>query len=456
MPRVMATIEMRIIGFEKELLLPLIIFFAKKSSKFKGRIAFVNNKFREMRMQMNHWKNLLLILVLTCICSCVQEGQSQTSKAIEPPSENHEIILGNARMESYLPLLKDKKVAFVGNHTSTIGGVHLVDTLLSRKVQLVCVFSPEHGFRGEADAGETVDSEIDGKTNLPIISLYGSNKKPTVDQLKGIDIIVFDIQDVGARFYTYISTLHYVMEAAAESNIPLLLLDRPNPNGHYVDGPVLQEKFSSFVGLHPIPVVHGMTIGEYAQMINGEQWLSNGIQCDLTVISCEHYTHDSRYEISQAPSPNLPNMKAIYLYPSICFLEGTPISVGRGTNKPFQQIGHPSFNSKYSFTPKPTFGAKDPKLKGKQCRGTDLSQLTTENLSSKDQIELSYLLKAYEQFEDKPSFFTNYFNLLAGNDRLQKSIKAGMNEEQIKAAWQKELEAFGNIRKKYLLYKDFQ
>jgi len=401
---------------------------------------------------MNHWKSLLFILSLCGGQACAQLEPKQALLNEEKTS----IVLGNQRMEEYLPLLKDKKVAFVGNHSSKIGATHIVDSLLSIGVELVGVFSPEHGFRGEADAGEKVNSEVDKKTQLSITSLYGSNKKPTVEQLKGVDIILFDIQDVGARFYTYISTLHYVMEAAAEQNIPVIVLDRPNPNGHYVDGPVLQEAFNSFVGLHPIPVVHGMTIGEYAQMTNGQAWLNKGVRCDLKVISCLNYDHKKKYVVAVPPSPNLPNMKAIYLYPSLCFFEGTVVSVGRGTKKPFQQIGHPALDFEYSFTPKSSFGAKHPKLEQQLCKGVDFSTFTLEELGSRTKLDLSYLLAFYEKHPSKDGFFTNFFNLLAGNNRLQQNIVAGKSEKLIRAEWEEELENFKAIRKQYLLYDDFE
>jgi uncharacterized protein YbbC (DUF1343 family) len=260
--------------------------------------------------------------------------------------------IGVEQTEEYLPLLKNKKVAVVGNHSSMLEDKHLVDFLIEKNVEVIKVFSPEHGFRGKADAGEKVTDAIDQKTGLPIVSLYGDNKKPTKAQLQAVDFILFDIQDVGVRFYTYISTLHYVMEAAAESNIPLIVLDRPNPNGHYVDGPILEKAYRSFVGMHPVPIVHGMTVGEYAQMINGEAWLSKGIQCDLTVVSCLEYKKSDVYALPIPPSPNLPNMRSIYLYPSLCLFEGTVVSVGRGTHKPFQQVGHPAFTSfAYTFMP---------------------------------------------------------------------------------------------------------
>ena len=452
MPKVIATIEMRIIGFEKEFLSPLMILFAKKSSKFK-KTTLVFDKFREMRQQIFGWRILFVLLLALPFLSCAQQqsGSEVTKKEnSEPP-----IVLGNARTALYLPFIKNKSVGLVGNHTSMIGGTHLVDSLLKLGIKIKTVFSPEHGFRGEADAGEKVENELDKKTGLPIISLYGDNKKPTKEQLKGIDILLFDIQDVGARFYTYISTLHYVMEAAAENDIPLIVLDKPNPNGHYVDGPILDLDYQSFVGLHPVPVVHGLTIGEYAQMINGEKWLKDGMQCRLRIIACMHYYHKRSYELPIAPSPNLPNMKAVYLYPSLCFFEGTPISVGRGTSKPFQQIGHPDLEYEYTFVPKPSYGAQQPKLEGKNCNGIDLSETTKKALWTEGKIDLSYLLEFYKGYPDNEQFFTNFFPLLSGSKELQRAIMAEKTISEIEQMWEEGLKEYQKKRKEYLLYEDF-
>jgi len=290
-----------------------------------------------------------------------------------------------------------------------------------------------------------------------LISLYGNNKKPTPEQLKGIEVMIFDIQDVGARFYTYISTMHYVMEACAENKIRLVILDRPNPNGHFVDGPILEEKYKSFVGLHPVPIVHGMTIGEYAQMLNGEKWLKNGVQCTLTIIPIKNYTHNTIYELPIKPSPNLKTMSAVYLYPSLCLFEGTPISVGRGTEKPFQIIGHATMKSdKFTFTPKSMEGAKDPKYKNQLCFGHDLTDYGTIYMRGSKSINLFWLINSYKDFPEKEGFFNEMFNLLAGTNQLQMQIKAGKTEEEIKATWQKGLISFKSVRKKYLLYKDFE
>ena len=361
-------------------------------------------------------------------------------------AQAQKIIVSAERTHSYLTYLKDKKVGVVGNQTSMIKNTHLVDSLLSLGIDIVRVFSPEHGFRGNADAGEKVKNVIDRKTGLSIISLYGGNKKPQRKQLDGIDILLFDIQDVGTRFYTYISTLHYVMEAAAESDIPLIVLDRPNPNGHYIDGPIREEKFKSFVGMHPIPIVHAMTIGEYAKMIIGEKWIAEN--CDLTIIEMKNYTHDISYDLPTKPSPNLPNARAINLYPSLCFFEGTNISVGRGTEYPFQHFGAPYLASDYSFTPKSGDGSKQPKHENKVCFGTDLR--FQENYLTA--INLNWLIATYNECEKKGKFFNTFFDKLAGNDKLRLMIIDGKTAKEIKATWENDLTNFKKIRKKYLIY----
>jgi uncharacterized protein YbbC (DUF1343 family) len=363
--------------------------------------------------------------------------------------------IGVEQTEEYLPLLKNKKVAVVGNHSSMLEDKHLVDFLIEKNVEVIKVFSPEHGFRGKADAGEKVTDAIDQKTGLPIVSLYGDNKKPTKAQLQAVDFILFDIQDVGVRFYTYISTLHYVMEAAAESNIPLIVLDRPNPNGHYVDGPILEKAYRSFVGMHPVPIVHGMTVGEYAQMINGEAWLSKGIQCDLTVVSCLEYKKSDLYALPIPPSPNLPNMRSIYLYPSLCLFEGTVVSVGRGTHKPFQQVGHPAFTSfAYTFMPESMVGAKSPKLEGKRCHGRDFTVRTAKSFRTMNRLDLSFLIEFYKLYPQKHTFFTNYFNLLAGTNQLKQAIIEGDTEKQIRDSWEVGIENYLKMRQPYLIYEE--
>ena len=412
-------------------------------------------------MQLKEIGFILFISVFSICCSGQDDSTttlSTTPTQLSPQKEAvKDIVVGAERMDQYLPLLTGKKVGVVGNHSSLIRSTHLVDSLLSAGVNVVTVFSPEHGFRGDADAGEKVNSNTDEKTGIPIVSLYGKNKKPSKKQLVGIDAVIFDIQDVGARFYTYISTMHYVMEACAENKIPVLVLDRPNPNGHYVDGPILKKEFSSFIGMHPVPIVHGMTVGEYANMINGEHWLNDSMNCDLTVIKMKHYDHHSVYELPVKPSPNLPNMKSIYLYPSLCLFEGTPMSIGRGTDRPFQLIGHPKMDSvNVVFTPESMPGAKHPKLKGESCYGVDFSDIGESELKNKAQLDLSWLVKVYRGYEDKTNFFGSSFNLLSGNDELQKQLKNGLSEEEIKASWNKGLEEFKVIRKKYLLYPDFE
>ena len=378
-------------------------------------------------------------------------------RTINRPNNNI-VRMGAERTEVYLPLLQNKRVALVVNQTSTIGDTHIADALLHQGVQVVKVFAPEHGFRGKADAGEKVSNSRDVKTGLPIVSLYGKNKKPNAEMLAGIDAVIFDIQDVGARFYTYISTMHYVMEACAENNIEVLVFDRPNPNGHFVDGPVLDLAYQSFVGMHKIPIVHGMTVGELAKMINGEGWLANGLRCRLTVIPCEGYDHETFYELPIKPSPNLPNSHSIYLYPSLCLFEGTAISVGRGTDQQFQVIGDPKlYGYPFRFTPVSKSGAKYPKHENKTCYGQDLSTLSLEALRAERQFNLSYLLDIYKAYPDKATFFNknNFFDKLAGNATLQNQIKSGMTESQIRDSWRYELDYFKYKRKNYLLYPDF-
>lgn len=360
-------------------------------------------------------------------------------------------------MDSYLSLLNGKRVGIVANHSTLVGKTHLVDSLIARRVSITKIFSPEHGFRGTGDAGEFIDNQIDEQTGIPVISLYGSSKKPSQNDFSELDIVVFDIQDVGVRYYTYISTMHYVMETCAEMNLSLIILDRPNPNGFYVDGPVLKPDFTSFVGIHPVPVVHGMTIGEYAKMINGEKWLKDSLQCDLTVISNLNYTHDSTYVLPVRPSPNLPNQTSIYLYPSLGFFEGTKVSIGRGTDFPFQVFGHPSFTQMpFGFTPESRPGAStNPPLKGEKCYGVDLRDYQTEYFLGLRQINLTWLLFAYQSYPQNKEFFNTYFKLLAGNNTLQTQIEQGVTEQDIRLSWQNDLEAFLKIRKKYLIYPDF-
>ena len=386
-------------------------------------------------------KSVFIFLIFSC-----GRADSVEKPIIMPP-----ITVGAEQLNVYLPLIEGKKVGVVANQSSLIQQTHLVDALIENKVSIIRVFSPEHGFRGNADAGEKVNSEVDQETGLPIVSLYGSNKKPKDDQLSGIDIMIFDIQDVGVRFYTYISTLHYVMEACAENGIPLIILDRPNPNGHIVDGPILDTQFKSFVGMHQIPILHGMTIGEYGKMINGEGWLANKIECELTVISCKYYNRFDKYSLPVPPSPNLRSDISIQLYPSLCLLEATTATVGRGTDGPFERYGHPDFpKTEFSFIPKSGYGSKHPKFEGKKCNGYNLNHTDYERM---DRIDLSFLINAYSILGEK--LFKGKersFNLLAGNDVLIQQIRDGLSEDEIIATWQEGLLEFKEKREQYLLY----
>jgi uncharacterized protein YbbC (DUF1343 family) len=423
-------------------------------------------------------KNTFLFLLLVFF-SCGSSSQKIESEKIRKQSQekkeimmidNQKIMTGADNYETYLSLLKDKKVGIVTNQSGivnyqeygeiknnsgtgsdkTIKNIQLsiVDFLFQKKINLQKIFAPEHGFRGTADAGEHIVDGKDTKTNLPIISLYGDNKKPKPDQIKDLDVLIFDLQDVGARFYTYISSLHYIMEACAQNNIELIVLDRPNPNGSIVDGPILEKEYTSFVGMHQIPVLHGMTIGEYAKMINGEKWLLKGIQCKLTVIPCLHYKREMLYSLPIKPSPNLPNDQAINLYASLCFFEGTNVSVGRGTEKQFQLYGSPYLpKSNFNFTPIPNFGAKEPMHKDKLCYGEDLS-----NIPKVKQLELKWLIKAYQNTSDKSKFFNDFFTKLAGTKKLQQQIETGKSEGDIRKTWLDGLEKFKKVRAKYLIY----
>ena len=374
--------------------------------------------------------------------------------------QSDSIIVGAERTSLYFSKLKGKRIGFVANQTSKIKNDHLVDILLNEGVNIVKVFSPEHGFRGNADAGAKVRDEIDLQTGLPIYSLYGkSRRKPSKEVLKDIDLILFDLQDVGVRFYTYISSMHYVMEACAENSIPLILLDRPNPNGFYVDGPILNPKFKSFVGMHEVPVVHGMTIGEYAKMINGERWLKDSVKCSLEVIPCLNYNNLIKYNLPIPPSTNLPNMRSVYLYPSLCFFEGTNVSIGRGTDIPFQIYGAPYFDSKlFKFTPKSSYGSKYPKYKEIDCFGEDLRTLSLDSLKNINSLNFNWLVKSFKMSNESLDFFNKngFFNLLAGTDKIMNLIKGGASGVQIRETYQMELEKFKLIRKKYLIYDDFE
>jgi uncharacterized protein YbbC (DUF1343 family) len=416
----------------------------------------------------------LLVLIINYMASCAQVSNTATAKKMTGGYK--EIITGAERMDVYIPLLKGKTVGIFANQTSIVGKTHLVDTLLKCGIKVVKIFGPEHGFRGDADAGEHVGDMPDKKTGIPVISLYGDHKKPTSADFIGVDVLVFDIQDVGVRFYTYISSLEYFLEAALENNKPLLILDRPNPNGFYTDGPVLDKKFKSFIGMQAIPIVYGMTMGEYALMLAGENWLSekaNNINVrnlksipttdtpfHVQVIKCKNYDHNSKYELPVNPSPNLKQMQSIYLYPSTCFFEGTVLSEGRGTDQPFQIFGHPTLpKNLYSFTPKPNAGAKNSKCFNQLCYGWNLAGSNEEVLKIvASKIQLKYLLEAYKLFPGKDSFFlkNNFINKLAGNDLLKQQVIEGMSEESIRKSWEPGLIGFKAIRKKYLLYADFK
>ena len=353
--------------------------------------------------------------------------------------------------ENCIRLLTDQNVGVVANQTSMVGDTHLVDTLLSYGITIKRIFTPEHGFRGTADAGAMVTNGKDEKTGVEIASLYGKTKKPTPEMMRDLDVVLFDLQDVGVRFYTYISTLTYVMEACAEFDIPLIVLDRPNPNGYFIDGPVLKPENTSFVGMHPVPVVYGMTIGEYGKMVNGEGWLKDGVHCELTVVSMAGYDRNALYELPVKPSPNLPNWESVYLYPTLCFFEGTIVSVGRGTDTPFQHFGHPDMRGDHAFTPVSKDGATKPLLEGKRCRGLDLTDYAHHYAQNPKELHLEWLIEAYQQLKDK-SFFNNYFRLLAGDSQLQKDIENGKSVQEIRASWTKDLEAFKAIREQYLIY----
>lgn len=367
------------------------------------------------------------------------------------------IITGAERTEEYIPLLKDKKVGMVVNHSSKIGNIHLLDTLLLLGIDLKVIFSPEHGFGGKGDAGEYISDKKEDKTGIKIISLYSKKRKPVPEDMKGLDYILFDIQDVGVRFYTYISTLHFVMEACAEAGIPVLLLDRPNPLGYYVDGPVLEPNYQSFLGMHPIPLVYGLTIGELANMINNEGWLKDGIKCCLKVIECENYDHKSFYNLPVNPSPNLRNMKAVYQYPTTGLFVGTEMSLGHGTDIPYLTLGHPEFpDQSFSFVPHPGYGAKDPKFNGQICYGIDLSNAPADSLRQINKIDIGFIQKIYNKMNIGNDFFNSSFNYHAGNKTLKVQIMDGISPEDIRKSWETGIEDYKKTRKKYLLYPDFE
>lgn len=454
-------IAILIIGVEAVLLyfLAPIMRLAVKYSKFNRPMAFRLFK-----------STFFLVFVISISCGNTPGTKNQSLPS--PESQNDvlaktktpepaPIVLGANRTEVYLPLLKDKKVAVVGNPSSLILKTssstekvytHLVDSLVAHQINIVKVFSPEHGFRGTADAGEAVKDGKDPKTGLPVISLYGNNKKPKPEQLAGVDVIVFDIQDVGVRFYTYIATLHYVMQAAAEASIPVIVLDRPNPNGSYVDGPIMEAAHTSFLGMHAgVPLVHGMTIGEYAQMMNQEGWLETARRAKLTVVAMQNYAHDLAYSLPVRPSPNLPNDQSIMLYPSLGLCEGTTLNAGRGTEMQFQVIGSPFLPQEqytFSYTPQPNFGSKNPKFKGETCNGLDLRMLP-----KLQKVDLHFIIDAYRNYEKKAEFFnTKNFTAHAGTAQLQQQIESGASMQEIRTSWQDGLDAFKALRQKYVLY----
>lgn len=410
------------------LLLGLLSCKSKKNATAQGGVTVEEIRFTEVKV------------------GTFEDAETAAKKTFLPSA--------NEFLQTYASELKGKRLALVVNHSSLVyhqrGQTHLADTLLSLGLKIQKVFAPEHGFRGDADAGETIKNDTDTKTGLPIISLYGKNKKPTPQQLADVDVVIFDIQDVGVRFFTYISTMHYTMEACAENKKNFYVLDRPNPNGHYVAGSVLQRGFESFVGMHPIPIVHGLTVGELAKMINGEKWLAGGLQCDLVVVPMKNYDRKASYFIPVKPSPNLPNLAAVLWYPSLCLFEGTPMSVGRGTEFPFQVVGYPDKRmGDFSFTPKSIAGmAKNPLYENQICYGKDYHNTPPQNFT------LEPLIEFYKKFPEKDKFFNSFFDKLAGNSLLKEQIKQGMSNEQIQETWKKDLENYKKIRTKYLLYED--
>ena len=401
-------------------------------------------------------KHFVSILLLSYASYTTAQSSSSIAALIAPQLAG--IDVGAERMSAYLPLLKGKRVALLVNQTSRVGAVHLVDTLQQLGLSITKIFAPEHGFRGDADAGAHIGNSVDKKTGITIISLYGKKQKPSAEDLADIDIVVYDIQDVGCRFYTFLSTLHYLLEACAENSKPLIVLDRPNPNGNYIDGPILEMKYKSFVGIAPIPVVHGLTLGEYAKMAIGEKWIVDAEKLSLTVITCKHYTHAMSYRLPVPPSPNLRKTRAILLYPSLCFFEGTTVSVGRGTDFPFQVIGSPYtlIDSPFTFTPMSVTGATDPPYRGLLCKGYDLRHYRRDLHTEMKGINLHYLIQLYQHCTDTAHFFSNpeFFDKLAGTDALRHAIIAGQSAEAIRKSWKPALDTYKAMRKKYLLYED--
>lgn len=422
---------------------------------FRIQIHF-QNRYRGMR-----WIFFIGAMLIQLPVSWHFFAQGTHQDPVQLKHFDEDIVPAADQFHKYYDFIKGKRLGLVVNHTSMVQQTHLVDTLLQLECRIQKIFAPEHGFRGRADAGEKVKDGMDARTGIPIVSLYGKQKKPSAEHFQNLDLVIFDVQDVGARFYTYTSTMTYIMEACAQYKVPLLILDRPNPNGHYVDGPILQPSEKTFVGLHPVPIVHGLTIAEYAHMINEEGWLKDALKCELYHVECLNYNHNKFYKLPIKPSPNLPNMRSIYLYPSLCWFEGTTVSVGRGTNKQFQIYGHPACsNGDFVFKPISRAGAKYPKHKGTLCHGYDLSTQTVQELQAKKNLNLAYLVNFYKNLkkEEQQQFFNknNFFNKLVGNALLQAQIKEGKTVAEIQKSWQEDLEAYKKLRKKYLLYKDFE
>ncbi len=419
-----------------------------------GLNAFKINKYQLSVMGKITFLLLMFpYLVLGCIPkTSTKESQQQI---VKKKTKDEAILTGADQTEKYLPLLKGKRVGLVINPTAEIDGVNLADTLKSAGVNIKAIFGPEHGFRGDADAGEKVGNYIDKKSGIPVISLYGAKHAPSKEDLKDLDIIIFDIQDVGARFYTYTITLANVMQACADNKVPILILDRPNPNGALIDGPILDPAFKSGVGMHKIPISHGLTIGEFAKMVNGEKWLKNNAQCEIEIIELANYHHGKEYNLPVKPSPNLPNMLSVYLYPSTCLFEGTVVSQGRGTTYPFQVLGHPLYKGIYSFSFKPVSikgMSKNPPLENEVCYGLDFRKMPIQEIRNQKQIDLKLLLDLYNDFPEKDKFFTPFFNKLAGTDQLMKQVKEGKSEAEIRKSWEAGLTKYKQTRKKYLLY----
>lgn len=400
----------------------------------------------------------LLVVAILVLMACQGNTQKEvkTNRENKPELDTEAIVLGADRLDQYLPLLKKKRVGMTINNTSVIDGKLTMDTLIAMGIRVVRGFGPEHGFRGKASAGAEINDEVDEKTGVPLVSLYGQKYKPTKEDMKGLDVMVFDMQDVGTRFYTYLSTLHYIMEACAENGVELIILDRPNPNDGYIDGPVLEKGFESFIGMHPIPITHGLTFGEYANMINDQGWLANGIKCKVKVIAMLHYHHGKKYKLPIPPSPNLNTQQAILLYPSTCLFEGTAISEGRGTMYAFSILGSPGLKGKYEFayTPKAIPGmAEKPKYLGETCYGLDLRSYDTDGFIESGRLNISWLKELYDAYPDKSAFFRDSFKRLAGTDKLAQQIKDGLSVEEIQKSWEPALAAYKEMRKKYLIYK---